>query len=153
MQQAIAKAVPRTINELVVHSAATRVSWMSGDGLAAQVAEIRRWHVEDNKWSDIGYHFIIGRSGEIMLGRPLRRSGAHVKGHNKTTIGICLIGGHGSAETDTFGEHYTKEQDAALRSLLGALGNIYPIAKISGHNEYAAKACPGFNVTKWLNAA
>ena len=50
--------------------------------------------------------------------------------------------------------HEDRQEDAALRALLADLDNTYgPGLKISGHNEYAAKACPGFNVGKWLAGA
>ena len=92
--------------------------------------------------------------GTVATGRPIERTGAHVKGHNTGTIGVSLFGGHGSAETDAFSDHFTEAQDAALRELLADLDSTYgPGLKISGHNEYAAKACPGFNVAKWLSGA
>ena len=74
-----------------------------------------------------------------------------MKGHNTGTIGVCLSGGHGSAETDKFQDNYTIAQDVALRDLIDELKRDYPhIQKISGHNEYAAKGCPGFQVNEWL---
>ena len=57
------------------------------------VKEIRKWHVDENKWSDIGYHDVIRRNGAIETGRPLEKPGAHAKGHNQNAIGICLVGG------------------------------------------------------------
>lgn len=141
----------RDINEIIIHTTATRAGWMGGYPTGAKVAEVRRWHVEDNKWSDIGYHFLIDRDGTVAEGRPVERIGAHVKGRNDDTIGIALFGGHGSAETDSFDEHYTDDQDIALRILIAELQRKYgPGLKLSGHNEYAAKACPGFNVMKWF---
>ena len=144
----------RPITEIIVHATATRADWMDGCPTADKVAEVKRWHVEDNGWSDIGYHFLIDRDGAVATGRPIERTGAHVKGHNTGTIGVSLFGGHGSAETDAFSDHFTEAQDAALRELLADLDSTYgPGLKISGHNEYAAKACPGFNVAKWLSGA
>ena len=144
----------RTITETIVHATATRANWMDGYPTGAKVAEVKRWHVQDNGWSDIGYHFLIDRDGTVATGRPIERTGAHVKGHNTGTVGVSLFGGHGSAETDAFSEHFTEAQDAALRELLADLDATYgPGLKISGHNEYAAKACPGFNVAKWLAGA
>lgn len=118
--------------------------------MADKVAEIRRWHVQERKWKDIGYHYLIDRNGVLALGRPVEQVGAHVQGHNTGTIGICLIGGHGSAETDKFSDNFTATQDTVLRVLLNDLKRQHPgIVKISGHNQYAAKACPGFNVPQW----
>ena len=140
----------RPINEIIIHCSATRREWMEGAATSAKVAEIRRWHLARG-WSDIGYHYLIDRDGTVRAGRWVGRTGAHVAGHNTGTIGICLIGGHGSSENDRFADHFTPEQDRALRALLDELKHDHPkITKISGHNEYSAKACPGFTVKQWL---
>lgn len=140
----------RPLNEIIVHCSATPADWMAGRALGDKVAEIRRWHVQDRGWRDIGYHFLIDRNGLIADGRPLDQVGAHVAGHNTGTIGVCLIGGHGSATTDPFGRHFTVHQEKALRHLLADLQHRYKISKVTGHNQYAAKACPGFSVPAWL---
>jgi len=140
----------RPINEIIIHATATRPEWWANKGIAAKVDEVRRWHVRDRGWRDIGYHFLIDRNGAVMGGRPLDQVGAHVQGKNTGTIGIALFGGHGSAETDDFADHFTEAQDKALRKLIADLRKEYPaIRKVSGHNEYAAKACPGFQVSQW----
>lgn len=141
------------VHEVVVHCSATRPDWMADAGLPAQFAEIRRWHMQDRGWRDIGYHWVIGRDGKVLAGRPETEIGAHVVDHNRGTIGICLIGGHGSTERDRFAQHFTAAQDITLRQLLQGIGMRAQIRRISGHNEYAAKACPGFTVSKWLEAA
>lgn len=143
----------RQLKEIIVHCAATRPEWMTSAELEDQVAEIRRWHIHDRGWRNIGYHYVVGRGGRVLPGRPLSHTGAHVSGHNTGTIGICLIGGHGSASTDKFEDHFTKAQDRSLRQLIDTLMVRYPsITKISGHNQYAAKACPGFHVPTWWAA-
>lgn len=140
----------RTIKGIIVHCTATRPEWWDGKRTSEKVAEIKRWHVQGNKWSDIGYHFLIDRDGTIAKGRALERIGAHVAGHNTGTIGVSLFGGHGSAETDRFDDNFTAEQDKALRGLLADLRGRFGNVSVTGHNEYAAKACPGFNVGRWL---
>lgn len=140
----------RALSEIIVHCSATRPDWMANAKTSAKVAEIRRWHVADRGWKDIGYHFLIDRDGTVAFGRPLGQIGAHVAGRNTGTIGVCLIGGHGSAETDFFSEHFTAAQEKALRKLLADLIWAHPtITRVSGHNQWAAKACPGFNVPAW----
>lgn len=141
----------RRINEIFIHCSATKPNWMVGSTADQKVAEIRRWHVEERGWSDIGYHYIIDTDGDVAKGRPVERAGAHVKGRNSNSIGICLIGGYGGTATDKFEEHYTEAQRKALMSLLKSLTANYPDAKIRGHNEVAAKACPSFNVKEFLN--
>ena len=77
----------REINKIIVHCSATR------ENENFDVAEIRKWHVEGRGWSDIGYHFYIDLYGEIHKGRDISKIGAHCKGHNRNSIGICYCGG------------------------------------------------------------
>ena len=141
----------RKINEIIVHCTATRPDWWTGKSAAAKVKEVTRWHL-DRGWRDCGYHYLIDRQGHVVTGRPLDRTGAHVKGHNTGTVGISLFGGHGGSAADMFEDNFTEEQDAALRKLIADLQKDHPsIFKISGHNEYSSKACPCFNVRNWLS--
>jgi N-acetyl-anhydromuramyl-L-alanine amidase AmpD len=123
---------------------------MEGRPLSEKIAEIRRWHVKDRGWSDIGYHRIIDRDGKIGNGRPIEKVGAHTQGHNTGTIGICLLGGWDSASSDLFAENFTPEQDAALRKEIADLRARYGNLTLAGHNNFASKACPGFNVGLWF---
>jgi len=148
----------RPINEIIAHCTATRADWWAGKRTSEKVAEIKRWHITPKAqggrgWKDIGYHYLIDRDGTVAKGRPIEQVGAHVSGHNTGTIGISLFGGHGSAETDMFHDHFTNAQEAALHKLIADLRKRFGIIKISGHNQYAAKACPGFNVPDWFRAA
>ena len=110
----------RDISEIIVHCSATP------KGRAVDTAEIRRWHVEDNKWSDIGYHFVVELDGDIGVGRPQERSGAHCKGKNATSIGVCYVGG--VSENGTAEDTRTDEQKVSLETLLGLLKKTYPSA-------------------------
>jgi N-acetylmuramoyl-L-alanine amidase len=139
------------VDTIWVHCSATRTEWMAGHSLAAKVHEIRRWHL-DLGWRDIGYHWIIDRDGKVAPGRPETQEGSHVRGYNRKSLGICLIGGHGSAATDAFEENFRPAQKQALIELIEDIKRRTPIKAIRGHNEVAAKACPGFTVAKqsWL---
>lgn len=142
----------RTITEINIHCAATRPEWLAGRPGIEKVAEIRRWHVEGNGWDDIAYHFLIDRDGKVYRGRSEQKWGAFEPKVNARAIGICLIGGFGSNATDEFSQHYTVSQEATLRKLIKAVQDRYPTAtKVTGHNDYAPKACPGFKVDRWLN--
>lgn len=144
----------RPLNEIIIHCTATRPDWWATRTTAQKVAEVKLWHTRDRGWKDIGYHYLIDRNGHTVAGRPLDQVGAHTKGKNTGTIGIALFGGHGSSADDKLEEHFTPEQDKALRELLVSLMKKYPmIMKVSGHNQYAAKACPGFNVPGWYAKA
>lgn len=142
---------------IMVHCSATRPNWMAGLHLAAKVAEIRRWHIQERKWRDIAYAKIIDRDGQVAPGRDLdgdgdvwEETGAGAKGWNHNCIHLCLLGGHGSDADDKFAEHFTPAQDRALRKEIAAIrlwaGRQIPV---KGHNEVAVKACPGFNVRDW----
>ena len=131
----------RTINKIIIHCAATP------EGKDFTVQQIREWHVKGNGWRDIGYHFIIYRDGSIHKGRAIEQAGAHTSGHNANSIGICYIGGC-AADGKTPKDTRTEAQRAALIKLVGELKASYPSATVHGHNEFAAKACPSFNVQK-----
>lgn len=105
-------------------------------------AEIDRWH-KDRGWSGIGYHYFIKTDGTLEQGRSLNKIGAHVKGHNKRSIGICLNGLHDG--------DFTEAQFDTLRKLCGEIDDAYGGIRFRGHNEVAAKACPVFDYRKVLN--
>ena len=129
----------RKIKEIIIHCSATR------EGRNYTVADIDRWHRERGFFC-IGYHFVIYRDGSIHVGRSVEEVGAHCKGHNSNSIGVCYIGGLGKdgKPKDT----RTPEQRDALVGLLMRLKRQFPGAVIRGHRDFAAKACPSFDATK-----
>ena len=136
----------REIDLIVVHCSATC------EGKHYDVDEIRRWHVEGRGWSDIGYHYVVYLDGTIHKGRPVRRAGAHVKGLNKNSIGVCYIGGVSNIK-DKRGKFPAKDtrtpqQKKALEEFLCELKLKYPKAVIRGHRDFAKKACPSYDATK-----
>jgi len=143
----------RKIDEIIIHCTATRPDWWESKSSQAKVNEVRNWHTSKG-WSDIGYHYLIDRNGTVVAGRPLDRVGAHVKGHNTGTVGISLFGGFGGSAGDSFADNFTEDQERALLDLIAKLKADHPsITKISGHNQYAAKACPCFSVPAWVSKA
>lgn len=133
----------RFIEEIVNHCAATP------EGRDFTVADIRSWH-KQRGFSDVGYHYVIYLDGRIMLGRPIGQQGAHTVDHgkNRGTIGICYIGGV-SADGRTPKDTRTPAQKSSLLWLNQQLVARFPtIKRITGHNQYAAKACPSFDVRK-----
>lgn len=142
----------RKINEIIVHCTATRPSWYENRAIDDVVSELTRWHVEDNKWSDCGYHVVVDRRGNVGSARPVERSGAHCRGKNSNSIGVTILGGRGGCADDKFLDNYTPEQDAALRKVIKDLKRKHRgIKKVSGHNSYSSKACPCFDVKSWLS--
>jgi N-acetylmuramoyl-L-alanine amidase len=107
---------------------------------------IKSWHVKGNGWSDIGYHYVIELDGTIKEGRPMHRSGAHTKGHNANSIGVCYVGGIDKDKKPK--DTRTEAQRQSMDELIGLLSNDYKTATTHGHNEFSAKACPSFDVAK-----
>ena len=130
----------RKINKIIIHCTATP------EGRHHDVADVRRWHVNIRGWSDIGYHYLIHLDGTIEEGRPITKIGAHTLGKNRGSIGICYVGGI-DAEFKKAKDTRTQAQKDSLIKLMHEL--IYKYNKdmtIHGHNEFANKACPSFNV-------
>lgn len=128
----------RKIDMVIIHCSATEA------GNDYDVEHIRKWHVEGNGWSDVGYHFVVKLDGTIQEGRPIWRAGAHCKGKNMRSIGICYIGGvRDGAPKDT----RTEAQKVALVKLLKYIRKQYSGVGIYGHRDFANKNCPSFDAT------
>lgn len=129
----------RKINEIILHCSATP------EGKDFKAKNIDEWH-KSQGWKMIGYHYVIDLDGKIEDGRPVEMDGAHTKGHNKNSIGICYIGGLDSdgKPKDT----RTQEQKKSMYKLIFQLLNLYglSIADVHCHNEYAKKNCPCFKI-------
>ncbi len=131
----------RTITEIIIHCTATRPNAI------CTVESIRKYH-RSLGWRDIGYHYVIYPDGSVHAGRPVEHPGAHTEGHNAHSIGIAYVGGldaDGHA-ADT----RTEAQSLALLQLVYDLMEEHHITSIHGHNEFANRACPCFDVQQWL---
>ncbi len=85
-----------------------------------------------------GYHYFIERNGELRQARRDNDEGAHTKGRNFVSIGICLAGNFNL-------EFPTKEQEEALGNLCADLMDKYkiPISEIVPHRKYRLTDCFG----------
>jgi hypothetical protein len=121
---------PNVPRKVILHCSA---SSDENDNVCAKT--IREDHVKNRGFDDIGYHFILIRQGLIETGRPLKVIGAHCKGHNTGSIGVCLVG-------DTL---FTESQ---IRELLNLYVLIYKSWKIDWQEWYchytfnSNKTCP-----------
>lgn len=114
----------------------------SPQGRGDDAATIHAWHKERG-FDGVGYHAVITEDGTVQAGRPEYWQGAHVKGHNRESLGVCLIG------RDSF----TDEQLDALFDYLVDVCNRHPRAVVYGHRDLDdGKDCPGFDVTEWLES-
>ena len=127
----------RSISEIIIHCADTP------EGRDNTVADIAAWH-KAKGYRTIGYHYVVYRDGSIHPGRPIKEIGAHCKGHNAHSIGICYIGGQ-SADGKAHKDTRTPEQKEALLSLLRQLKAQFPNATIYGHRDFSSKPCPCFD--------
>lgn len=130
-------------NLVVIHCSATKAD----QDFSAQ--DIDRWH-RQRGFLEIGYHWVIRRDGTVQKGRDDSKFGAHAKGYNRNTIGVCLIGGvdaNGKAK-----RNFTDEQYAALRQVLIGIQDVHGVTRACGHRDLpnVVKDCPSFSVEHWL---
>ena len=147
----------RHIDTIIVHCSATP------EGVDISAATIKQWHTTPIEmggrgWSDIGYHYVIRLDGTIEQGRTEKICGAHCRGHNATSIGICYVGGLDGKKQAK--DTRTDGQKKSLRSLIEHLKLHYPIIVIAGHRDFSPdlngdgiidksewmKECPCFDV-------
>lgn len=124
--------VKREIKFIVVHCSDSDV--IRHDS----VEVIRKWHLARG-FDDIGYHYIITKDGVIHRGRDIEQVGAHVKGYNKDSIGICLTGRR----------KFSKEQFASLRNLCQDLCAAFKLERfdVLHHRDLDDnKTCPNFDL-------
>lgn len=117
----------RLVDKVILHCSAS-------DLPKQDVAMITQWH-KRRGFRTIGYHYFIQSDGTLGLGRPESEIGAHVEGHNASSIGICLAGY----------KSFYPEQFVTLRKLLSELKKRYPASTLHGHREFANKECPVFD--------
>lgn len=146
------QSTTRKVDKIIIHCSDTYEHMNIG------AKEIKEWHTKDRGWSDIGYHFVIPRDATIEPGRDLdsdgdifEEIGAHTYGYNRNSIGICLVGGRG--KDDKPEDNFTPQQMSTLAGLIRVIRADYPKAAVHGHNEFANKACPSFNVRDWYKKA
>lgn len=130
----------RKIDKIIIHCADTPPDMDIG------FVEIDEWH-HANGWMSptgisCGYHYIIRRDGRLEIGRPETEIGAHCKGQNRHSVGVCMVGGKG-------GCNFTAKQWGELHRLIVSLSSKHHTASVHGHNEFSSKECPTFDVRSW----
>jgi len=155
--------IPAHKDTIMVHCLATQPSWGETKSAAQAAAEVRLWHTRDRGWSDIAYAMVFGYRGDRAKGRDLDRdgdvweeTGAGARGWNKNCIHLALVGGRWpdlrwGLRTDRFEDHFTPEQDRALRETIREIQQLAgrPM-QVIGHNEVdPGKGCPAFDVPTW----
>ena len=131
----------RPIDIIIIHQTGTPTG---------TVESIDRYH-RSLGWAEIGYHYVIYRDGSIHKGRANSEIGAHCKGDNATSIGVCCVG---VGDALPVGAGYmTQAIWDGLLTLVRQLMSAYsiPITWVVGHRERPSgreqgKTCPGFDV-------
>lgn len=126
---------PKIIDTIIIHHSA----FFQTTDLQTACKHIEQAHL-NRGYSAIGYHFLIGKNGDIAYGRPINYIGAHCKNFNTTSVGICLIGNFEE-------ENPTDEQYQSLAKLINYLRKYFinSQAKIYTHRQLNATLCPGKN--------
>jgi N-acetylmuramoyl-L-alanine amidase len=148
----------RPISLIAIHCSAT----LAGRPFSA--ADIRSMHVKGNGWPTIGYHAIIEINGTVVDTLSHKTPGIHIRGHNRSSVGMCYIGGIGAdgKAVDT----RTARQRDAMSATLRKWRVLYPDARIRGHRDLSPdldgdgviephewlKACPCFDVAAWCRS-
>ena len=133
----------RDINMIVVHCSGSRCNH------PYTMEQLWHDHVVVNGWRDIGYHYYITRDGVVHPCRPIERMGAHAKGYNAHTVGICYEGG--LSATGCIADTRTPAQKVAMRQLIIDLHHRFPSIKtVLGHRDLPGvqKACPCIDATQ-----
>ena len=127
----------RRIDLIVIHCSATRCNQ------SFPVTALIRCHAD--RFGFTGYHYYITRDGTVTQTRHEQLIGAHARGYNSHSLGVCYEGGldKEGQPADT----RTRNQKRSLLSLLKKLKRAHPEARILGHRDLPGvhKACPCFD--------
>lgn len=128
----------RQIDYIIIHCSATKA------GRDFHAKDIDKWHRERG-FDEIGYNVVVDLDGTVENGRSISKPGAHCKGHNADSIGVCYIGGLDDKGNPC--DTRTEAQKQALLDVVLAYKKMYPNAKVVGHCDMpnVHKACPCFN--------
>ena len=126
----------RHIDTIIVHHSD------SPQGRGDDASVIHRWHTEGGVYDGIAYHAVILEDGTIQAGRPDYWTGAHARGNNDNSLGVCLIGKDEFTYEQFDALYYYLEDKIATYDIL--VDNIIP------HSAVSDKNCPGFDLEEFL---
>ena len=126
------------INSVILHHSASPMD-------RTTIQSIHNWHLQRG-WLGCGYHYVIHPEGTIFQGRPLNTIGAHARGYNERSIGVCVVG--------NFEVEYPTlcQQEALGKLLLYFINDKFRsnFLSIKGHRDVTATLCPGKNFTFYI---
>lgn len=135
------------ISKITIHHEGwTTVNFTSQATTAERIEKIRKYHTGENRWGDIGYHYIVDRAGRVWEGRPIQYQGAHVSQNNENNVGILVLGNFEKQSPTT-------AQVNSLYSTAAALVKQHKIksSKVRSHREINPTTCPGKNLQNKMN--
>ncbi|GAV03903.1 hypothetical protein RvY_14268 [Ramazzottius varieornatus] len=103
------------------------------------VRSIQNYHMDTQKWSDIGYTFLIGGDGSVFEGRGWGIVGAHTMNYNSTGYGFCFLG----TFTNSLPTLAARNAAKALIAEAAAAGRLKKDYKLKGHRQMGSTECPG----------
>lgn len=138
----------QSVNKLTIHHEGWDAVYFTDQRTTGQrIEKIRRYHVESNKWGDIGYHYVVDRGGRLWEARPLQYQGAHVRNNNPNNIGILVLG------------NFEKQapSSAQLRTLFATTQSLcrqhgIRANRVRSHREINPTTCPGRNLQNRMDA-
>ncbi|MBJ2150160.1 N-acetylmuramoyl-L-alanine amidase [Paracoccus sp. IB05] len=137
------------VREAVLHCAAIKTGQFKGMRAFQVFATINQWHIKRGFKHGFGYHGLFMPDGDFAWGRPYSMVGAHTLGRNTGTLGFLMIESREITHIGEFSDWFTEDQREAVKY---CLSKIPGLQKVSGHNDHAARLCPGFKVksSDWL---
>lgn len=132
----------RSIDTIVVHCSAGRMTDTAADICAYHTRPVS---LGGRGWRTPGYHYIVEASGRIVACVAERKVANGVGGHNAHSVHVCYTGGVDQRDLRTPRDTRSAAQRTALLVILARLKSRYPEARIVGHRDLAAKACPSFD--------
>jgi hypothetical protein len=126
------------------HDGMSPFAGTSRSTVADRIELIRVSHLKrdgGNRWGDIGYHFVVDRSGRVWQARPVSYQGAHVKHQNQANVGVLCLGNFEQQSP-------SRNQVRRLESLIVELRAQYrvPVSRVYTHRELDSTKCPGRNL-------
>jgi N-acetylmuramoyl-L-alanine amidase len=134
--------ITRNVDKLVFHCTATTQK--------ATISAIVNYWKNTLGWRSPGYHIIIRPDGTWNQLLDFNKISNGVAGMNSRIINISYIGG-----VDRNGkplDNRRKKQKDAFEAIYRTFKRKMPRMTFHGHNEFSSKACPSFNVKKWIKS-
>ncbi len=136
------------VTKITIHHEGSKAVYFTDKNTTRdRIEKIRKHHVNNNGWGDIGYHYIIDRSGRVWEGRPIAYQGAHVSRNNEHNLGILVLGNFDKQSPSS-------TQLNALFKTAADLKRYHRVqpALVRSHQEITATSCPGKHLQRKMDA-